>query len=113
MSDSAHPCSIAPQKTPRHGRLHRIVVLAIWLIAVALVAGPFVALPAHGHAIAAGLQQPSSCYGVYHLVRPGQTIYSLADAYGTTAYRIRFCNGLASSWVYSGQTLLIPIYRSR
>ncbi len=51
------------------------------------------------------------CYGVYHIVRPRQTIYSIAAAYGTTARRIVICNRLASYTVYVGQALLIPIYR--
>jgi len=58
-------------------------------------------------------QLARSCHGVYHTVRGGQTIYSIAGAYSTSAYRIRLCNGLAAYSVYSGQTLLIPIYRSR
>lgn len=58
-------------------------------------------------------QPDRPCYGVYHTVRGGQTIYSIAGAYRTSAYRILLCNGLNAYSVYSGQTLLIPIYRSR
>ncbi|HQY90836.1 MAG: LysM peptidoglycan-binding domain-containing protein [Caldilinea sp.] len=54
-----------------------------------------------------------ACYGVYHIVRPGQTLYSIAAAYGTTAYRIAMCNGISSYTVYVGQALLVPTYRSR
>ncbi len=53
------------------------------------------------------------CYGVYHIVRPGQTLYSIAAAYGTTAYRIAVCNGISSYTVYVGQSLLVPTYRTR
>ncbi len=53
------------------------------------------------------------CYGVYHIVRPGQTLYSIAAAYGTTAYRIAMCNGISSYTVYVGQSLLVPTYRAR
>ena len=35
---------------------------------------------------------------------PVETIYSIAGAYRTTAYRIRYCNGLPSYRVYTGQT---------
>ena len=49
----------------------------------------------------------SSCYGRYHIVRSGQTIYSIAAAYGTTAYRIAACNRSGYT-VYVGQSLLIP-----
>jgi LysM repeat protein len=53
-----------------------------------------------------------SCRGVYHVVGRGETIYSIARRYGTTAYRIAVCNGLASYTVYVGQTLLVPTARS-
>lgn len=53
------------------------------------------------------------CYGVYHIVRPGQTLYSIAAAYGTTAYRIAMCNGISSYTLYVGQSLLVPTYRTR
>jgi hypothetical protein len=52
-----------------------------------------------------------SCRGVYHVVRRGETIYSIARRYGTTAYRIAVCNGLRSYTVYVGQTLLVPVAR--
>ena len=52
-----------------------------------------------------------SCRGVYHVVRRGETIYSIARRYGTTAYRIAVCNGLASYTVYVGQALLVPVGR--
>ena len=52
-----------------------------------------------------------SCRGIYHVVRRGETIYSIARRYGTTAYRIAVCNGLASYPVYVGQTLLGPTGR--
>jgi hypothetical protein len=53
-----------------------------------------------------------SCRGVYHVVGRGETIYSIARRYGTSAYRIAVCNGLASYTVYVGQTLLVPTARS-
>jgi membrane-bound lytic murein transglycosylase D len=53
-----------------------------------------------------------SCRGVYHVVGRGETIYSIARRYGTTAYRIAVCNGLASYTVYVGQTLLVPTAHS-
>ena len=52
-----------------------------------------------------------SCRGVYHVVRRGETLYSIARRYGTTAYRIAVCNGLGSYTVYVGQTLLVPMGR--
>ncbi len=73
------------------------------------------AVPAAGPASAASSQDPIaawSCRGVYHVVGRGETIYSIARRYGTTAYRIAVCNGLASYTVYVGQTLLVPTARS-
>lgn len=55
----------------------------------------------------------NTCYGTYHIVRPGETVYSIARLYGSTAYRIQYCNGLSSYTVYTGQRLLVPLYRAR
>lgn len=61
---------------------------------------------------AAPAQQSSMrCRGVYHTVRPGQTLASVAAAYGSTAIRIMRCNGLQSYTIYSGQRLLVPTAR--
>ena len=73
------------------------------------------AVPATGITSAGASQNPIaawSCRGVYHVVGRGETIYSIARRYGTTAYRIAVCNGLASYTVYVGQTLLVPTARS-
>lgn len=99
----------------RHGVLsHLLIVLAICLVAFLLSAGRVLA---HGDEAGREYGQPGavlaiSCHGVYHVVRAGETIYSIAGMYGTTAYRIRYCNGLASYRVYTGQILLVPIYRN-
>jgi LysM repeat protein len=74
-----------------------------------------VAAPAAGTAAVEATQSPIaawSCRGVYHVVGRGETIYSIARRYGTTAYRIAVCNGLASYTVYVGQALLVPTARS-
>ncbi len=107
------PCSVLSLTSSRRLRLRRLIVVVVALFSAFVL----VTAPMHVATVQAQDFSPNrparTCYGVYHLVRPGQTIYSIAGAYGTTAYRIRLCNGLASSSVYSGQTLLIPIYRSR
>jgi LysM repeat protein len=41
-------------------------------------------------------------------VRAGQTLASIAAAYGTTVHRIVGCNRLASYTLYVGQTLRLP-----
>lgn len=56
-------------------------------------------------------QRSMGCRGVYHAVRPGQTLASVAAAYGSTAIRIMRCNGLQSYTIYSGQRLLVPTAR--
>lgn len=57
------------------------------------------------------LTAAAACYGVYHIVKPGQTLHSIAALYGTTAYRIAVCNRLSAYTVYVGQSLLVPIRR--
>jgi hypothetical protein len=83
--------------------------------APASAAAAVTAAPAAGITSAGASQHPIaawSCRGVYHVVGRGETIYSIARRYGTTAYRIAVCNGLASYTVYVGQTLLVPTARS-
>jgi LysM repeat protein len=65
------------------------------IIAVLLIAG------VSGSAAAAG---PS-----YHTVQPGQTLYSIANHYGTSVWAIACANGLYNpNYVYAGQVLVIP-----
>lgn len=107
-------------------KLVRRLVLCLLVISTLTVVAPFAhtagAAPAGKAPVApssralSGLVHYSasawSCRGVYHVVRRGETIYSIARRYGTTAYRIAVCNGLASYTVYVGQTLLVPTARS-
>jgi LysM repeat protein len=44
-------------------------------------------------------------------VRPGESLYSLAARYRTTADAIRQANGLQSNVIYVGQVLAIPVRR--
>ncbi len=114
-----HPAVIlglaGPRWWLRRGIVPQLIIsLAISLVALTPAAGQ---VPAHGDEAGREIGLPgaalaSSCHGVYHLVRAGETIYSIAWTYGTTAYRIRYCNGLSSYRVYTGQTLLVPIYRN-
>lgn len=43
-----------------------------------------------------------------HTVRPSETLWGIADRYGTTPARIRGANGLRSNVIHPGQTLKIP-----
>ena len=46
---------------------------------------------------------------VYHTVQWGQTLYSIANHYGTSVWAISCANGLYNpNYVYAGQVLLIP-----
>jgi LysM repeat protein len=46
---------------------------------------------------------------VYHTVHYGQTLYSIAQHYGTSVWAIACANGLYNpNYVYAGQVLLIP-----
>lgn len=83
------------------------------MIAAVLLFNPVLASASGSQGATQGTVARAACYGVYHIVRPGQTLYSIAAAYGTTAYRIAMCNGLSSYTLYAGQALLIPIYRTR
>jgi len=106
------PCSL---RWPQSHLLRFLYNLTALFLVAGLVLGP-----ASASVVQAGSlgdveseMYMSSCYGVYHIVRPGQTLYSIAAAYGTTAYRIAVCNGISSYRVYVGQALLVPTYRSR
>jgi len=46
---------------------------------------------------------------VYHTVHWGQTLYSIANHYGTSVWAIACANGIYNpNYVYAGQVLLIP-----
>jgi LysM repeat protein len=45
----------------------------------------------------------------YHTVQPGQTLYSIAQWYGTSVWAISCANGIYNpNYVYAGQVLVIP-----
>ena len=47
--------------------------------------------------------------GQYYVVRPGDTMYSIANRFGTTVWAIAQANGIVNpSRIYSGQVLFIP-----
>jgi LysM repeat protein len=56
-----------------------------------------------GPAVLASIQAPTR-----HTVRRSETLWDIAERYGTTAARIRGANGLRSSVIYPGQILDIP-----
>jgi len=45
----------------------------------------------------------------YHVVQPGETLWSISMRYGTTPWKIAAANGIANiSFIYAGRTLRIP-----
>jgi len=45
----------------------------------------------------------------YHVVQPGETLWSISMKYGTTPWKIAAANGIANTnWIYAGRTLRIP-----
>lgn len=56
-----------------------------------------------GKALLASVEAPSR-----HTVRRSETLWAIAQQYGTTPARIRKANGLKSSVIHPGQTLKIP-----
>ena len=56
-----------------------------------------------------GAGTPPTGTGRYHVVQPGETLYSIALQYGTTTAAIAVANDLSNpNLIYPGQTLLIP-----
>ena len=45
---------------------------------------------------------------VRHVVKPGDTLYSLSRKYGTTVSKIQKANGLRGTNIRDGSTLVIP-----
>ena len=55
------------------------------------------------------MPMPMPMPGQYYVVRPGDTMYSIANRFGTTVWAIAQANGIVNpSRIYSGQVLFIP-----
>ncbi|MGQ9599023.1 MAG: LysM peptidoglycan-binding domain-containing protein [Anaerolineae bacterium] len=73
--------------------ISRVTVLLVILMLLTLL------VPVAAHAL-----------GLIHIVRPGDTLYSIARRYGTTVWAIAAVNGLRDpNYIYVGQRLIIPI----
>jgi len=79
-------------------KMTRILVpLIAALLAVTLVGGASTALAA-----------PPASGPQVHVVQPGETLYSISWRNGTTVQALMAANGLHSTLIYSGQSLVIP-----
>jgi len=66
-----------------------------------IYAGQELLIPTGGH--------PPGGGGRYHVVQPGETLWSIAMKYGTTPWKIAAANGISNiHYIYAGQTLRIP-----
>ncbi|MDK2784604.1 MAG: hypothetical protein PWR11_470 [Bacillota bacterium] len=50
----------------------------------------------------------SGASSIRYIVQPGDSLYLIAQRYGTTVSAIWQANGLTSEWIYPGQALTIP-----
>lgn len=66
--------------------------------------GQVLQLPA-GSSVGTNPAQSSS--GIRYTVQPGDTLYLIARAYGTTVDRIMADNNLTTTWIYPGQVLYL------
>jgi LysM repeat protein len=55
-----------------------------------------------------GSSNPGSNSGGSHLVQPGDTLFLIAQRYGTTVDALRQANGLWTDTLYAGQTIALP-----
>ena len=57
-----------------------------------------------------GASSPGGTTAVrYHVVQPGETLWSIAMRYGTTPWKIAAANGISNiNFIYAGRTLRIP-----
>jgi LysM repeat protein len=70
-------------------------------IGLALIVAVILLAALSGSAAAAG--------PMYHTVRPGQTLYSIAGHYGVSVWAISCANGIYNpNYIYAGQVLYIP-----
>jgi len=59
--------------------------------------------------IVKGGSVPGGTAPKYHVVQPGETLWSIAMRYGTTPWKIAAANGIANiNFIYAGRTLRIP-----
>lgn len=103
--------TIAPLRSWYTTTAVKHIKLAIILLALLALLGAQTATSA---SVVSGLWEspvppPPSCSGIVHVVRTGQTLYSIARMYGTTVWAIVAANHIANpNLIYVGQRLCIP-----
>lgn len=73
-----------------------------------LAAGLFAAL-----LLAAAAAPPVVASTIEHRVSPGESLWLIANRYGTTVDALRQANGLSGTAIYAGQVLYVPVAGSR
>lgn len=81
------------------------IITANNLVSTAIYPGQVLVIPAVAEAPPAPPPAPGT---ICHVVQAGETLFSLAQRYGTTVQAIMAANGLTSTTIYVGQTLNIP-----
>lgn len=76
--------------------------------------GQVLRIPTRGETAAAAAPAPKAAPGetVIHVVRSGDTLFKIAQTYGTTVDRIKAANGLTSDIVVIGQRLTVTAGRT-
>ena len=87
----------------------RAMIVFTVLVALLLVAAPAAAAPAEVPANAGAVAAPQAAAARYHVVRFGQTLFSIGRMYGVSPWAIASANHLANpNRIYAGQCLYIP-----
>lgn len=61
-----------------------------------------------GLAAALALAMPAQALAAYYTVQPGDTLWQIAQWFGTDVYTLQAWNPWAGWWIYPGQTLVVP-----
>ncbi len=85
----------------RFGTTVQAIMTANGMTSTYLRAGQTITIPAGGGAAAGS--------PLVHIVQPGETLSSIAQAYNTTVWAIMSANGLTSHTIYAYRALFIPV----
>jgi LysM repeat protein len=95
----------------RHGTTVSTLMQANGLYNYWIYVGQVLKIPGHAVPASAPAAQPVP-HNVYHIVRPGDYLASIATRYRSTPYSIQIANKLSNpSFIWSGQKLYIPDFQ--